>query len=447
MATVTFIKYDHQAPSALSRVSDYIKQEQKTVLGGGMQLVSGQNCSPQFAAQEFLATRQMYRKDSPVFFYHYVQSFHPEEPVTGEQAHEVAKEFAARAWPESEVLIATHLDAGHIHSHFIVNAVCHDSGKMLRQGPGTLSRLRPISDEICMQHELSVLPKQERKQSRGMTGREYRSAVKGESWKLRLMNTIDGCMRYAASREEFISLMRSEGYAVRWEDSRQNITYTLPSGYKCRDDRLHDTRYLKGAMGHEFEIRQQIMHGRIETAEFATAKFAARAGTAADAGAAGTAPNPGGVERSAEHAGVSVLPDGGAEQSSGENRVPTDHLCDEGAGSNNIRTALPDPDAARTGWEKERAALFAAPSQNQTAAPVPGAAADPDHSAGVVGSVVELGHAVERAENDASPVIDATAMPQHIDGKQLCKLREKKIAAGHKPNDHEDEELTMQMKL
>ena len=44
-----------------------------------------------------------------------------------------------------------------------------------------------------------------------MRSREYRSASKGESWKFRLMNTIDQCMRYASTKEEFLSLMESEG--------------------------------------------------------------------------------------------------------------------------------------------------------------------------------------------------------------------------------------------
>ena len=118
MATVTFIKYARQSAGALGAVARYVSQAKKT-LADGQQFVSGQNCSPKLAAQEFLATRQMHRKDSPVYFYHYVQSFHPDEPVTGKQAHEIAKEFAAQAWHDSEVLIATHVDAEHIHSHFI----------------------------------------------------------------------------------------------------------------------------------------------------------------------------------------------------------------------------------------------------------------------------------------------------------------------------------------
>ncbi len=57
---------------------------------------------------------------------------------------------------------------------------------------------------------------------------EYRTAARGQSKKLRLMNIIDDCMRHASNREDFISLMESEGYKVRWEAARRNITYTTP---------------------------------------------------------------------------------------------------------------------------------------------------------------------------------------------------------------------------
>ena len=157
------------------------------------------------------------------------------------------------------MLIATHIDREHIHSHFIVNSVCFDNGKMLRQGPGTLARLRPISDELCVAHGLSVLPRQETK-TQGLGARECRSATKGESWKLRLMNTIDERMKYAADRDAFVSLMESEGYAVRWESSRKYITYTTPDGMKCRDNKLHEEKYCKEAMEHEFRIRLPRLH-------------------------------------------------------------------------------------------------------------------------------------------------------------------------------------------
>ena len=436
MATVNFIKYKKQSAGALSGVTQYVSQDEKTLDENDRQLVSGQNCTPQLADREFQATRDACRKDSPVWFYHYVQSFSPDEVITGEQAHQLAKEFAARAWPDSEVLIATHLDAEHIHSHFVVNAVCWESGKMLRQGPNTLRSLRQLSDELCLAHGFSVLPQQKKKQSQGMGTREYRSAAKGESWKFRLMNTIDQCMRYAATREEFLSLMESEGYQVRWTDSRKNITYTTPEGMKCRDDRLHEEKYTKEVMEREFRIRAEIVRGRTETAESTQQGNSPADGIAVS----------GGLEYATEPAGApggqrcgTGGPVAGVELSGGAAPHPGS-AGGAGAGCG------PNAGGAATGWEKERAAFFSAQAQTSQTAParhlLEQSATGAD-SPGVdwgraVGGLVQLGKAVERGP-DAAPVRDATTAHQHTDKKALRKERKKKIATGHKEDDHEEE--------
>lgn len=58
MATVNFIPYRSQSATALSRVADYVSQKDKTLdEQSRTQLVSGINCSPQFAVQEFRAVR------------------------------------------------------------------------------------------------------------------------------------------------------------------------------------------------------------------------------------------------------------------------------------------------------------------------------------------------------------------------------------------------------
>ena len=90
------------------------------------------------------------------------------------------------------------------------------------------------------------------------------------------MNIINDCMRHASNREEFIALMESEGYKVRWEKSRKNITYTTPSGWQCRDRLLFGDKYLKENMEYEFRIREEIIYGRAHGPE------PARAFTAAD---------------------------------------------------------------------------------------------------------------------------------------------------------------------
>lgn len=443
MATVNFIPYKKQNKAALSGVAQYVSQSMKTLTENGRQLISGQNCSAQFAFREFVATREMHRKKSPVWFYHYTQSFHPDENITGEEAHAVAKEFAARARPESEVLIATHIDAAHIHSHFLVNAVCFSSGKMLRQGPDTLRKLRQISDEICMAHQLSVLaPEQQRKESKPST-REYRSAAKGESWKFRLMNMIDECMCYASSREEFVRLMRSEGYDVRWSASRKNITYTTPEGMKCRDARLHEKKYMKEVMEFEFRIRAEILYGRTAPEE------------QTDAAASGAVPG----SDAAGHCDAMryAAGDGGAAQSDpvpggrytvftgeSDNAAPCAEPEEGAHGDTPDTQAGGNTDA--TGWEEEREAFLASalsPPQNPYSGYV--VAASPGWG-GAAGSLVQLGKALEHGA-DPVPVRDSTTIPFHVDRKQRAKELEKKIALGHKADDHEEQQSYSQQTM
>lgn len=51
-----------------------------------------------------------------------------------EQAHKNAVELAehTKAWKGHEVLIATHIDKGYIHTHFIVNSVNYENGHKLQ---------------------------------------------------------------------------------------------------------------------------------------------------------------------------------------------------------------------------------------------------------------------------------------------------------------------------
>ncbi len=423
MATVNFIRNRRQSAASLGKAMDYVKQEKKTFDTASRQrLVSGINCSPDFAEREFKMTRAAYHKDSPVWFYHYTQSFSPEEKITGEMAHEIAKEFAERAWPDSQILVATHIDAHHIHSHFIVNSVCFESGYMLRQGPRTLEHLRQISDELCMAHGFSVLPTEQPKRSSGPGTREYRSAVKGQSWKLRLMAVIDDCMARARSKRRFIEMMEAEGYQVKWTAERKNITYTTPSGMRCRDDRLHEEKYLKRRMEDEFRIRAALLTGGIEAEEFSAAWASVHA-------AAYTPTMDGSAPANAEH----PTEFGGADQHAEPAGLPFGFHGDSGtAGENSGGTAI-NP-AELTGWEREREILFTSEATFAEDPLQPVDPADPHTAGGVLGDVLELGYAVEKSFPDV-PIKDSTTLPQRIDSAERRKTREKKLALGQKPDD------------
>lgn len=96
---------------------------------------------------------------------HLIQSFDVGE-VTPEQAHEIGKQFADE-WLKGkyEYVIATHIDKGHCHNHIIFNAVNYVDFHAYRSNKQTYCQMRQLSDEICKEHGLSVIPPS---QSKGM---------------------------------------------------------------------------------------------------------------------------------------------------------------------------------------------------------------------------------------------------------------------------------------
>ncbi len=259
MAIVHFVKSKRtQTVGGLNAVINYCCKDAK-VSYEGRPLVSGINCVPQCALQEFMNTKRLHHSTQGRMYYHMVQSFRPDDPVTPEQAHEIALKLAEQI-PGFEIVVATHTDRDHIHSHFVINSVSCDTGLKYHSNKDSLMQLWKTSDELCMQYGLSVVkPKKKQQQKeRTMSDREYRAYAKGDSWKMNLEINIDECMTLARDREHFVRLMEYSGYEVKWTADRKNITYTTPDGHKCRDNKLNGIKYLKEMMEYEFRIRQEI---------------------------------------------------------------------------------------------------------------------------------------------------------------------------------------------
>ena len=429
----------------MKSVMRYVSQTSKT-LWDGQQLVSGIGCQPETAFDEFLSTKLLHRKDGGVMFYHMVQSFPKCADIDPCAAHEAARRLAGY-FEGCEVLVCTHTDREHIHSHCIINSVNFETGRKVHMADEQIQELRVRNDQICEELGLPKFQRDEHRQSRGMSNAEYYTASKGESWKFELMRVIDDCMRYAGNRDEFLTLLRAEGYDATWTDSRKNITYVTPDGRKCRDSKLHMEKYLKENMEAEFGYRTENDNTRnVDAAQKADGR-GATAGTQRDGHGAE-------LERAARNAGQAVPAADAVERGS-------ENAPDE-AGS----TERFDRDAGEcrkireTGWEPEREVFFRLqgadrdyeerpdhnPERYEESAFGYGAdgteedhhlRVDLDCGSDLVRGAVQLGRAVEQMTDDA-PTRDGTTMPPHIDSKRRKKLRQKKTALGHAEDDHVD---------
>ena len=432
IAIIHFVNYKRgtQSRAAMRGVMLYVMQEKKTAWEG-KPLVSGINCQPQSVYDDFLNTKLLYHKDGGVMFYHMVQSFPKGAAADPRQAHEAARRLA-EYFDGCEVLVCTHVDREHIHSHCVINSVNFETGKKLHMAKEQLQELMRRNDAICLEMGLPVFEPTTQK-ARGMGGAEYHTALKGQSWKLRLANTIDECMRYAADKDAFVSLMESEGYAVRWESTRKYITYTTPDGLKCRDNKLHEEKYCKEVMEHEFRIRAEIVSARTQAAQL-LADSTAGAGTTSR-----STSHESGLGANDEIHGYTVAPCGSSDGSVGECQQADVAASHANAAGRSAESGAASGADDRTGWEAEREFFFSAQNQtSQTASATcqySGIDLSADGGGSTASALVGLGHCLEQLQS-AAPVMPAR---HYTDRKALQKEREKKIALGHKADDHEDE--------
>lgn len=256
MAIITAIPDKTQNRTAMKRVLAYVMQDYKTIYDG-VKLVSGQNCVPESAYTEFMATKNQYRKANGVFFKQYVQSFKP-GTATPELIHQIGVE-TAKFFNGFEVVIATHIDRDHWHNHFVVNSVNCETGLKIQINEKGLEDLRNYSDKICRQFGLEILKPYTKPKQTTINTKEYRAAMKGESWKFALMATIDQAMKYCKDKDEFKNYLKRYGYDVKWQENYKYITYICPNNMKCRDIRLHQDKYKKEMMELEFRLRELEM--------------------------------------------------------------------------------------------------------------------------------------------------------------------------------------------
>ncbi len=229
----------------LKTIINYVTQDKKT----NANLITGKDCLAESSLEEMLYTKELYNKNNGRQYIHIIQSFDPKDNLSADQVHNTGIRLAKK-FNGYQVLVATHIDKKHLHNHLVVNSVSFENGYKIQMSKKNLQDLKDYSDKLCLEIGASVIPKKEHTQY--IKRNEYRVAEQGKSWKFKLMNAIDLSLAESNTKEEFIKNMNKLGYQVNWTDTRKYITYTTPEGYKCRDNKLYDEKYSKGAMENEF---------------------------------------------------------------------------------------------------------------------------------------------------------------------------------------------------
>ena len=223
MAIVKFIV----SGSPLKIVLDYVMDKRKT----DDLLISGVQCSPETALDEFNFVKRKFKKEDGRQYYHIVQSFSPEDDITPEIAHEIGVQLA-EYFKGYQILVATHVDKGHIHNHIVMNSASYQTGKKFHQTREDMLRVKAYSNKLCREY--------------GLSQTETKSDYNGmPRWKRDLRNLAYRVACRTATREEFIFQMEMHGYGVDWREGHKYITFTTPDGHKCRDSKLFAEQLLR----------------------------------------------------------------------------------------------------------------------------------------------------------------------------------------------------------
>lgn len=197
----------------LNKALSYIMNPEKT---DDDLLVSSYGCSAKTAAQEFEWTRKTAEAEGippvKIIARHVIQSFDVGE-VTPELAHEIGKKFADEILKgRYEYVLTTHIDKNHVHNHLIFNAVNFVDHHAYKSYKKIYYEMRDVSDRLCKEHGLSVIPPS---MGKGMDYKEYTEAKRGTSWKQKLKQTIDRNVIMARDYDEFLKLMQEAGYEIK----------------------------------------------------------------------------------------------------------------------------------------------------------------------------------------------------------------------------------------
>ena len=203
-------------PDSLEDVMNYAVNEEKTEKKF---YVSGINCNPAIARSEFQIVKEQYGKPGGIIVYHAYQSF-SEGEVTPAEAHQIGMEFAKTVWGDKyQVVVATHLNTHCLHNHFVVNSVSFRDGKRCRQKQWT--ELSRISDEICKEHQLSIVERH----GKGLPQQLAKAERAGAPTRLVIAReALDEGLTRCCNLRELKSFLFSLGYICQFDDNRKYWT-------------------------------------------------------------------------------------------------------------------------------------------------------------------------------------------------------------------------------
>ena len=242
----------HAIKATVDKAIDYICNPEKT---DESIYISSYACAPETAAIDFKYTLDHCRENSPNKAYHLIQAFAPGEVSFGE-AHRIGKELADKVLEgKYSYVVTTHIDKGHVHNHIIFCAADNLNYDKYHDCKQSYYRIRKLSDELCAEHNLSVIFPGEQ---RGKKYKEWHANQSDSSWKTKLRRDINASVRASSTYEEFLLLMRAKGYEIKGSGFGENAHKFISFRPLDRERFIRGSAKSLGAEYTKERIRERI---------------------------------------------------------------------------------------------------------------------------------------------------------------------------------------------
>ncbi len=187
---------------------------------------SALGCTCETAFEDMRQLKKIWHKEGGVQGYHLVQSFAAGE-VTGELAHQIGVELAEKLLGgQFQAVIATHLNTGCPHNHILWNSVGVYGQKYHSSYRSYLTEIRRISDELCLEHGLSVIHSGAAEPI-GKSYAEWLAEQNGQqTWREAVRKDVDTAVASALSWNQFLKILAQQGY--QFQLHRKYITLQPP---------------------------------------------------------------------------------------------------------------------------------------------------------------------------------------------------------------------------
>ena len=206
----------------LHNVIEYAKSDYKTEK---QFFVTGINCDKDSALEEMMNIKEYYNKTDGILGFHAIQSFKPGE-VTPEIAHEIGVRFAKEMWGDRfQVVVSTHLNTNHIHSHFVINSVSFKDGLRYYDNHTNYAKMRHLSDELCQEYGLSIIEEKPTKKTHLNYANFYQKSKYTNSYELNAKRDLDLAIRQAYSYSDFEYLMKKLDYEIIYRADKISIRH------------------------------------------------------------------------------------------------------------------------------------------------------------------------------------------------------------------------------